>query len=68
MQGEGERPASSTRRAGSARLVGSRQLVGVVEVAADGHHLVGHNDNYTQVSGSRSSNTRATPPIAHLLL
>jgi hypothetical protein len=33
----------------SSRLVGSRQLVDVVEVAADGHHLVGHTDNYTQV-------------------
>jgi threonylcarbamoyladenosine tRNA methylthiotransferase CDKAL1 len=33
----------------SQRLVGTRQLVDVVEVAADGHHLVGHTRNYTQV-------------------
>ena len=34
----------------SIKLVGSKQLVDVVEVAADGHHLVGHTNNYTQVT------------------
>jgi hypothetical protein len=37
----------------SQRLVGTQQLVDVVEVAADGHHLVGHTRNYTQVGCCR---------------
>eukprot|EP00878_Enallax_costatus_P043482 GHUV01051477.1.p1 GENE.GHUV01051477.1~~GHUV01051477.1.p1 ORF type:complete len:377 (+),score=85.49 GHUV01051477.1:1219-2349(+) len=32
-----------------AALLGSRQRVWVTDTAADGHHLVGHTKNYTQV-------------------